>query len=596
MNKVIKVVRAKEHNLKGISVEIPKEKLVVITGPSGSGKSTLAMDTLYAEGQRRYVESLSSYARQFLGIAKKPDVERIEGLCPAIAIDQKTVGYNPRSTVGTITEIYDYLRVLFARVGIPHCPSCNAPIKAESPQRITGVILQKFVGKQITIVAPIAIQKKGEFTNDLIKFFDRGYHRFLIDGKSYRFKGLDEIKKVRLSKTFKHDINVIVDKVEVVTEESARLQESVEKAFELNGGLCGVITQDGKIRIYSSHRICLKCVRSFPELEPRFFSFNSPIGACKNCHGLGFTCDSEYLIHKNEDDFSRSSYFTFEAKERICDYCQGKRLNDEALSVKVEGKSIFDFCSMPIDKLLNFFKKIELYDEQREVAKPLLREIISRLTFLTNVGLSYLALARSARTLSGGEGQRIRLATQIGSALSGVLYILDEPSIGLHQRDNDRLINTLKILRDQGNTVVVVEHDIDTILQADFLVDMGPGAGILGGEITALGTPGQLSKDPKSLTGKYLSGQRKITLPAQRRIPQGFVTLKGAQANNLKTIDVKFPIGVFSAVCGVSGSGKSSLVIQTLTVALRNYFRNGYAIGRDFDEVEGFDFLKYCTC
>jgi excinuclease ABC subunit A len=592
MDKVIKVSNAKEHNLKGISVQIPKEKLVVITGPSGSGKSTLAMDTLYAEGQRRYVESLSSYARQFLGVSKRPDVEKIEGLCPAIAIDQKTVGYNPRSTVGTITEIYDYLRVLFARVGQPHCPSCGMLISAESPQKITDVILQKVSGKTVTIAAPIAVQKKGEFTRDIMKFFDLGYHRFLIDGSMYRFKDSSEITNIKLPKTYKHDLSVIIDNIEVASEESARLQEAVEKAFSLNGGLCGVITQDGKSDLFSSKRICLTCVRSFPEIEPRFFSFNAPMGACKNCHGLGFIYDSGVDIEKSQDSFSGSSYWSFHAQEKVCEYCQGKRLNDEALAVKISGKNIHEFCSLPIDELLDFVEKISFSGEQKEISAPLLREIISRLTFLKNVGLSYLTLSRPARTLSGGEGQRIRLATQIGSALSGVLYILDEPSIGLHQRDNDRLINTLKILRDLGNSVVVVEHDMDTIKQADYLIDMGPGAGILGGQVTAIGTPQEVAKNTSSLTGLFLSGNRKIATPTKRRTASGFIILKGARANNLKNIEVKFPVGVFAAVSGVSGSGKSSLVMHTLAVALQNQFRNGYAIGRDFDEVLGVEQLK----
>ncbi|KKQ33349.1 MAG: Excinuclease ABC subunit A [candidate division TM6 bacterium GW2011_GWF2_37_49] len=594
MNKnLIKVINAKEHNLKSVSVDIPKEKLVIITGPSGSGKSTLAMDTLYAEGQRRYVESLSSYARQFLGIAKRPDVERIEGLCPAIAIEQKTVGYNPRSTVGTITEIYDYLRVLFARVGIPHCPSCDKPIHAESPQKITKVIIKKFTGKTVTIASPVAVQKKGEFTNDLVKYFNDGYYRFLVDGNTYRFENQTDIYKIKLTKSYKHDVSVLIDKIAVKSEDSARLQEAIEKAFALNGGICGVIDDAGKVHMYSSKRICLSCVRSFPEIEPRMFSFNSPIGACKHCHGLGFIYQTDYSTQAlSENGFGPSSYFTFEEKEKVCDYCQGKRLHDEALAVKIADKNIYEFCLLSVSDLLDFVQKIELTDEQKEIAAPLFREILNRLTFLNNVGLSYLNLGRPARTLSGGEGQRIRLATQLGSSLSGVLYILDEPSIGLHQRDNDRLIKTLKNLRDLGNTVVVVEHDIDTIKQADYLIDMGPGAGILGGEVTAFGTPKEVARNAKSLTGKFLSGERSISVPPKRRRAEGFITLKGIRANNLKNLDVKFPIGILTAVSGVSGSGKSSLVMQTLAPALQLYFRSGYAIGRNFDEIDGVDQLK----
>lgn len=588
---IIKITGAKEHNLKSVDLEIPKEKLVVITGPSGSGKSSLALDTLYAEGQRRYVESLSSYARQFLGVSKRPDVEKIEGLCPAIAIDQKTVGYNPRSTVGTITEIYDYLRVLFARVGTPHCPECGVVISAESPENITQMLLGKFKNQTITIAAPIAIQKKGEFKIDLKRFFENGFHRFTIDGKDYRFKEIKEIDSLKLEKTYKHNINILIDKITILPEEVVRVQEAVEKAFATNGGLCSVIDEKGKEQIYSSQRICLTCVRSFPELEPRFFSFNSPLGACKNCHGLGFTYESSSSMWGSSDQTS-SNYMDYESRERPCSYCQGKRLSDEALAVTVADKNIDDLCSLSVAKLLELCQEIAQQSDKKEISEPLLREIISRLSFLANVGLTYLTLSRSARTLSGGEGQRIRLATQIGSALSGVLYILDEPSIGLHQRDNDRLINTLKLLRDQGNTVVVVEHDMDTIQEADYLVDMGPAAGTLGGRVTACGTPAELSKNPDSLTGSYLSGKRAITMPEKRRTPTGFLTVKNAHAHNLKNVTVQFPLGIFCAVSGVSGSGKSTLVMQTLAPALRQYFSLGYCIGSSFEEIEGLENLK----
>lgn len=589
----IKITGACEHNLKSVDVQIPKEQLVVITGPSGSGKSSLALDTLYAEGQRRYVESLSSYARQFLGISKRPDVQKIEGLCPAIAIDQKTVGYNPRSTVGTITEIYDYFRVLFARAGVPHCPECGAVIRGESPEKITQMLLAKFKDQTVTITAPIAVQKKGEFKNELKRFFQQGYYRFTIDGIDYRFKDVAEIDALKIEKTYKHTISIIVDKITVLPEEAVRLQEACEKAFAANGGLCSVIDENGKEQTYSSKNICLTCVRSFPDLEPRFFSFNSPIGACINCHGLGFTYETaQSMWSSGNSGTGESPYLSSENNERPCDYCQGTRLKDEVLAVKIAGKNIHDFASMSICKLLEFCKAMPILEEQKEIVDPLLREIISRLTFLDNVGLSYLTISRSARTLSGGEGQRIRLATQIGSSLSGVLYILDEPSIGLHQRDNDRLINTLKLLRDQGNTVVVVEHDMDTIREADYLIDMGPAAGILGGKVTAYGTPAQVALNEDSLTGSYLSGKREIKTPEHRRLPKGFLTLKGARSNNLKNLDVQFPLGVFSAVSGVSGSGKSSLVMQTLAGGLKQYFNNGYAIGKGFDELEGVEQLN----
>lgn len=593
MDKKITVIRAREHNLKSVCVDIPKEKLVVITGPSGSGKSSLALDTLYAEGQRRYVESLSSYARQFLGVSKRPDVEKIEGLCPAIAIDQKTVGYNPRSTVGTITEIYDYLRVLFARVGTPYCPECNEKIQAHSPERITHTLLGKYKDSTITVGAPIAVEKKGEFKQELIRFFERGFNRFSIDGKLFRFKDPAEIEaSIKLSKNNKHNIHVLVDSIKVVHEDLQRLQEAIEKAFSLNGGLCSVLDEADKMSIYSSKRICLECVRSFPELEPRFFSFNSPLGACVGCHGLGFTYEGAFSSMDSGEGEGGSSYLNFGSRERMCDYCQGMRLREEPLAVKIDSKNIYDFCSMPISKFLPYLKGLEFDDETAEIAEPLVREICSRLGFLSNVGLGYLTLTRTARTLSGGEGQRIRLATQIGSSLSGVLYILDEPSIGLHQRDNDRLINTLKLLRDQGNTVVVVEHDMDTIMEADYLVDMGPAAGILGGEITAVGTPQEVAKNPQSLTGKFISGERHIPVPKKRRESRGQLVIKGVHCNNLKNVTVKFPLGVFTAISGVSGSGKSSLVMQTLAPALRQHFASGYAIGRGFEELEGLDFIR----
>lgn len=590
-NDLIRITGAKEHNLKSVNINIPKQKLVVITGPSGSGKSSLALDTLYAEGQRRYVESLSSYARQFLGISKRPDVEKIEGLCPAIAIDQKTVGYNPRSTVGTITEIYDYLRVLFARAGTPHCPSCDKPIHAESPERITTTLLNKFDKQMVSIAAPIAIEKKGEFKQELKKFFLGGFYRFKIDGKDYRFKDEAEIETIKLSKNFKHNISILLDKITICSDESSRLQEAIEKAFAVNGGLCSVIDEQGKEAFYSSQRICLECVRSFPELEPRFFSFNSPLGACPSCHGLGFTYNP-WQPGLSDEEEGGSYYLRREEREQACDHCQGKRLRDEALAVKISEKNIHDFCTMSISSALEFCQNLALSGEQAEIAAPLLREVISRLTFLNNVGLSYLTLSRSARTLSGGEGQRIRLATQIGSSLSGVLYILDEPSIGLHQRDNDRLIETLKQLRDLGNSVVVVEHDMDTIRAADYLIDMGPAAGILGGQVTAHGAPAQLAGKPESLTGAYLAGTRFIPVPTERRTAKGFLTLKGAKANNLKDVTVKFPLGVFSAVSGVSGSGKSSLVMQTLAHAMQRYFASGYVIGSNFEELEGIEQLN----
>ncbi len=560
-NDWIRVSGAREHNLKNIDVAIPKGKLTVITGPSGSGKSSLALDILFTEGKRRYVESLSSYARQFLGIAKKPEVDRIDGLCPAIAIDQKTVGHNPRSTVGTITEIYDYLRVLFARVGVAHCPDCALPIKAESPEKIAQAIRTTYDGQTITIAAPVIVAKKGEFTQLLLTLYNSGYYRFRIDGVIHRFRSADEVKAIKLAKTYQHSIDLLMDQVEVNNELTpARLLESIETSFKLASGLCKVIAGD-KEQLFSSNRMCLNCGHAFPELEPRFFSFNSPIGACPECNGLGmvFTYSNSWYPQQEEYEFE---------SERTCTDCQGARLNKRALSVFINKKNIYQIGELSITDALKFCSSLKLDEQDRTIAEPIVKEVVARLTFLQDVGLSYLSLNRTARTLSGGEGQRIRLATQIGSALSGVLYILDEPSIGLHQRDNDRLINTLKTLRDQGNTVVVVEHDVDTMRVADYIIDMGPAAGIHGGTITATGTPEQLAKNKDSLSGAYLAGTKFIAVPDKIRKPQGWLKLNHAKKNNLKDITVSFPLGVITGVCGVSGSGKSTLIMEELVPAL----------------------------
>ncbi len=571
----IRVVGAREHNLKNVDVAIPKGKLTIITGPSGSGKSSLALDILFAEGKRRYMESLSSYARQFLGITKKPDFDRIEGLCPSIAIEQKTVSSNPRSTVGTITEIYDYLRVLFARVGHVHCPDCGVRIKAESPENITSMLLKSFADRIITVAAPVAREKKGEFVNELQDLFKQGYYRFIIDGQRHRFHSLEDIKQLNLKKTHKHTIDILIDAIDVSAEERSRLQEAIEISFKLARGTCKVISGK-KEHLYASSRICVRCVKSIPELEPRFFSFNSPIGACQECHGLGSV--HEWPWEEGEDEYWKTKYPDFfadkYAQKKTCRLCLGKRLNQHALAVTFGGKNIYDLCDFSIEQLLDFFKNIFLSEQEQEIAKGLIREIVGRLTFLHNVGLSYLSLNRSARTLSGGEGQRIRLATQIGSALSGVLYILDEPSIGLHQRDNDRLISTLHNLRDQGNTVVVVEHDLDTMHQSDYLIDMGPAAGVLGGRVVASGIPKEVAQNKQSLTGAYLSGERTIVRKNAIRKPTGFLTLSHARKNNLKDITVRFPLGLMCGISGVSGSGKSTLIMQELVPAItREFYR-----------------------
>lgn len=596
-NSWIKVYGAREHNLKNIDVAIPKDTLTVITGPSGSGKSSLALDILFTEGKRRYMESLSSYARQFLGIAKKPDFDRIDGLCPSIAIEQKTVGANPRSTVGTITEIYDYLRVLYARIGRPHCPECHMPISAESPQKIAQMLLANFKGDLITVAAPIAIAKKGEFINELAAHFKKGFYRFSIDGKTYRFKSEQEIKNLNLGKTYKHSIDLIIDAVEVSAKEKARLVEAVETATKLAAGTCKVIVGASE-HLYSSSRMCTRCAISIPELEPRFFSFNSPIGACDACHGLGII--HEWPWKDGDADAWKANYPDFFGNKyahiQTCSSCLGKRLNKLALAVTIGDCDLFDVCNKSVKDLLEFFKTLRLTPDEQEIGKGLIKEIVARLKFMNDVGLSYLSLNRSARTLSGGEGQRIRLATQIGSALSGVLYILDEPSIGLHQRDNDRLIDTLKKLRDQGNTVVVVEHDIDTMQQSDYIIDMGPAAGILGGTITAVGSPKEVAKNPKSLTGAYLSGKRTIAVPPSVRTPTGHIAIAHATKNNLKDLNVRFPLGVMCGISGVSGSGKSTLIMQELVPALERalVFKNRTGGWHDADpDIKGVENIEH---
>jgi excinuclease ABC subunit A len=575
----IDIYGAKEHNLKNITVSIPKNTLTIITGPSGSGKSSLALDILFAEGKRRYLESLSSYARQFLGIAKKPDVDRIDGLCPSIAIEQKTVGSNPRSTVGTITEIYDYFRILFARIGTIFCPNCHVEIRAESSDTICDILHKNFEQKMITIAAPVVYEKKGEFVTELTRLFEKGYYRIIIDGEKYKFRSVDEIKDLKLQKTHKHSIDVLVDMLEVIQEDNARLQEAVETAFKLANGTCKIMVGDQQY-VYSKERMCIDCLESFPELEPRFFSFNSPIGACKKCEGLGVvnewssfaTATTNRPWTTGDSEFFGEKYIT----THTCSECHGKRLNKYALAVKVGNKDIYTLSDFSIKQLIQFFNMLSLDETQVEIARNLITEIKNRLAFINDVGLSYLTLNRTARTLSGGEGQRIRLATQIGSALSGVLYILDEPSIGLHQRDNDRLIETLKKLRDQDNTVVVVEHDMDTIQQSDYIIDMGPAAGALGGMITAVGTPQELAKNSASLTGSYLSGKKYIAQPKNIRKPAGFMTLDHVDKHNLKNVTVRFPVGVLCGVSGVSGSGKSTLVMDALVNALKRDFGGGY--------------------
>ncbi len=585
-NGFIKIFGAKEHNLKAVDVSIPKGKLVVITGPSGSGKSSLSMDTLYQEGRRRYIQSLSSYARQFLGVGNRPHVDRIEGVCPAIAIEQKTVGFNPRSTVGTITEIYDYLRLLFARVGTPICPNCNLEISQGCAESITETIIRNFDGQTLWIAGQMAKDKKGEFVDKLTNLFKKGFHRFLIDGEERRFESESDVFILGLRKTFKHTIFVLIDNLTINRGSFDRIRESIEKSIEATGSTCSVITPESKIESFSVNRVCNQCGYSCSELEPRLFSFNSPVGACSKCQGLGKfyrKFDIEDFDDERQDSKSYSS---------VCDACAGARLCPQALSIKIADKNIFQICSMPINDVLEFFKNLQLGGQKAQIATRILAEIISRLGFLVHVGLGYLTLGRNAPTLSGGEGQRIRLATQIGSTLTGVLYVLDEPSIGLHHRDNDKLILMLKKLRDVGNTVVVVEHDMDMIAESDLIVDMGPGAGINGGHITAIGTPEEIKQNPDSITGAYLSGRREIVVPKKRRVPTRFLNLYGLTRNNLKNIDVQIPLGVFTVFTGVSGSGKSSLMSQTLVPALKNYFSIGSPMAEGLGRIEGVEQLQ----
>ena len=658
MIEYIKVKGAKENNLKNISVDVPRDKLVVFTGLSGSGKSTLAFDTIFAEGQRKYMESLSSYARMFLGQMEKPDVESIEGLSPAISIDQKTTSNNPRSTVGTVTEIYDYLRLLYARVGVPHCPKCGRVIEKITVDQIADKVTAMETGSRILVNAPVVRGRKGEYGKQLEGYRKSGFARVEIDGSVY-----DLSEEIKLEKNIKHNISVVVDRLIVKDGIRKRLTDSLETALKLADGLV-VIECDGKSELFSTNYACPDCGISIGEIEPRSFSFNNPYGACPKCNGLGYTSKIDeklvigdpnrtlregaltvtgwnldtgrmtemyfralskrygfsldvpvkdlprdildILLYGNGGEKIKMSYstrtfsgsydssyegvipnlerryrettsdYTKSEIERYmvsmpCDECHGKRLKKEALAVTVGGFNIADLCDLSVVKMNEFISSLDLTETQRIIAKSILKEIKARLKFLIDVGLGYLTLSRSAGSLSGGEAQRIRLATQIGSGLTGVLYILDEPSIGLHQRDNAKLISTLLRLRDLGNTLIVVEHDEDTMRAADYIVDIGPKAGVHGGEVVAKGTVADICAEPRSITGDYLSGRRKIAVPSFRHPSDGrTLGVKGAKQNNLKNIDAAFPVGLFTAVTGVSGSGKSSLINEILLPAFAN--------------------------
>ena len=672
MDKIV-IRGARENNLKNIDLELPKNKLIVMTGVSGSGKSSLAFDTIYAEGERRYIESLSAYARQFIGGNEKPDVDSIEGLSPSISIDQKTTNKNPRSTVGTITELYDYLRLLFSRIGVPYCPNHHIPIKSQSIEEMTNKVLAMDEGTKIEIFAPVVRGEKGTHKDLIDDLRSRGFTKIKVNGVMYGSS--DEIT---LEKNIKDDIYVLIDKISVSIDERSRIFEALETSCKMANGLVIIRVNDEEDLLMSENYACPYCNFSIPELEPRMFSFNSPYGACEDCKGLGTKLKiSEDLIipdktksinkgaivainldnnmyisslktvaeHYNIDldvpvkDMPRKDLdiilygtkdildFHYVAKngstrdtksryegiinnlerryletnsgwirewiegfmvESTCNSCHGTRLREEILAVKINKKSIFDLCEMAIDELHEFLGNLQLTNEEKEISGLLLKEIQSRLNFLLNVGLSYLTLSRSAETLSGGEAQRIRLATQIGSRLSGVLYVLDEPSIGLHQRDNEKLINSLKEMRDLGNTLIVVEHDTDTMLAADYLVDVGPGAGDAGGYIVAAGTPEEVMKNDESITGRYLSGKEKIEIPKNHRKGNGlFLEVKGAKENNLKNINVKFPLNKFVVVTGVSGSGKSTLVNEILYKTLHKEVYRSKDIPGKCKEVKG---------
>ena len=679
----ITIKGARQHNLKNIDIELPKNEFIVITGVSGSGKSSLAFDTIYSEGQRRYVESLSAYARQFIGQMNKPEVDSIEGLSPAISIEQKTTNRNPRSTVGTITEVYDYLRLLFAHIGIAHCPICHTAVEKQSVDEIVESIMSKFdEGSKIILLSPVVKDKKGTHKNIFLNLFKKGFVRARVNGEILYLE--DEIE---LDKNKKHNIEVVVDRLVLKKDDKdfeSRLTQSIEAAIELSNGK--LIVNDGKTDyLYSENYSCPNHEDvSIPELNPRLFSFNAPYGACPECKGLGkklevdenklienpdlsiedggmyipgamarkgysweiframakaakidltkpvkdltkkeldiifYGYDEKFKFDYTGGDFDFHGYKEYEGAvknlerryyesfseaqkeeienrymvERICKVCKGKRLKDEVLAVTVNDKNIMEICDMSIKNSLDFFMNLSLTEKQEKIAKEILKEIRERLTFMTNVGLDYLTLSRETKTLSGGESQRIRLATQIGSGLTGVLYVLDEPSIGLHQKDNDKLLATLNRLKELGNTLIVVEHDEDTMMQADKILDIGPGAGTFGGEIVAFGSPKEIMKNKNSITGKFLSGKEEIEIPKKRRKWNKTLKLFGAKGNNLKNIDVEFPLGVMTVVTGVSGSGKSTLVNSTLYPILFNKLNKGKLYPLEYDKIEGLEELE----
>lgn len=582
----IVVKGAREHNLKNIDVRIPKEKITVITGPSGSGKSSLAIDTIYAEGQRRYVESLSAYARQFLEQLQKPDVDYIEGLSPSIAIDQKTVTKSPRSTVGTITEIYDYMRVLYTRIGKPFCYRCGGPISSQDVNAIIDSVMGLPYGTKLQILAPIVRDRKGEYRKELHQMRNEGFVRARIDGTM-----MDLTEDITLKKQKRHTIEIVIDRFIIKHGVDKKIRHAIETALKYADTVV-INLPDKDVDIpYSRTMACLRCGTSFPEINPRLFSFNSSYGACPRCNGLGFTGAGEGMFEpyeRSEEDFL--------SLEKQCRHCHGMRLRPEALSVKLQNLSIGEFSRFDVESALRFISTIELTERERFISSRILKEVKDRLSFLIKVGLGYLTIDRLSVTLSGGEAQRIRLATQMGSSLTGVLYVLDEPSIGLHPRDCRRLLESLSYIRDSGNTVIVVEHDEETMRWADYIIDMGPGAGAKGGWIVAEGSIEEIMRNEKSLTGKYLRGDMSIPVPALRRRPKGFVEIAGASEFNLKNIDVKIPLGVFCAVTGVSGSGKSTLIIEILYNALRKRLYGGKVRVGKHREIRGAEKIEDIIC